>query len=178
MDVRDPLEKAMVSERKYNQSLDLCPLEHILIGSSVFLTKDEILNLDTLRKDTTSSSLLMPAGLINGERLAEDTVKARAEKKHLSGWIVCFKPILELISKYSFDYILNQPDDNNMIPNRFEFRFRKNDSKDSVLTDEDVSAFRTIELAEGFRELFRLTRDENKGIFTITYLPFQEKLDK
>ena len=181
MNVLNSSETRAVPEREYNQTVDLCPLEHILIGSSIS-PKDKTINLDVLKKDKglarDEDFLLKPVGLTNGKRTIEDVIKGRVEKKRLKGWIACFEPTLELAMNYSFDFILNQPDSNNMIPNRFEFKFKKIDSESSVLSDEDINYFRKIELSEGIRDLFALTGDKSKGIFTITYLPVQEKQDK
>ncbi len=171
-------EAQIVSERQYNQTLDLCPLEHVLIGSTTS-PKDKNINLDVLMESKElardENLLLKPVGLTNGERIVEDVVKGRAEKQRLSGWIACFQPTAEISFDYSFDYIISQPDSSDMIPNRFEFKFRKNDNEDSVLTQEDINAFRKVELDKDIKGLFALARDENKAMFTITYLPLQQK---
>lgn len=178
-DVSHSHEKQIAPEREYNQSLDLCPLEHTLIGSS-WIVQDKLINSDTLKREEEVANrldlLLKPVGLNNGMSTIEEIVGARKKQKIIGGYNpACFDLASYDFEKYCFDYIIGPPDKNNKIPNKFEFKFRRIMNGETSLAEEDLEAFRRLQIVQGYGDLFRLTTNEDTGILILTYIPLKER---
>lgn len=179
-------ENPVPKERPYNNMTDLCPLEHLFIASSLKLAReDKIFNKKALKEDETligdADLLLKPFGLTTGESRNEDIRKRRKDKGKLSGSFICFK---SLERGYELDYHLNEPDKDGIIPNLFKFQIKKEDSRVwDKNNKEDLDAFGKVELHLGFltygndnKPFFSLTKDEDTGILTLTFVPLQEAI--
>ena len=177
-DSRAP-EKQMVPEREYNQSLDLCPLEYTLIGSSSHI-KGKLINSDVLKRDEEVANdldlLLKPLGLNNHTSTIGEIVRARKKQQIIKGHNpACFDIGSYDFRKYCFDYTISPLDEDNKIPNKFEFKFRKNINGETSLTEEDLEAFRGLYVVQDYGDLFRLTTNEDTGILILTYIPLKER---
>lgn len=183
-------EKGALKERSFNVEADLCPLEHMLIGSSfVFPGKErKTFNKETIKRDKIlirdPDFLLRPFGLTTGESDIEGIKARRSQIRSLNGWYPCFKLIREFHLDYEFYYDLNEPDENGRMPNEFKFRFRERGSENfwDKSNPQDLESFRKITLSPGSstyaegKPFFSLTKDEDKGTLTLTFMPLLENI--
>lgn len=177
-------------ERHYDPHKDLCPIEHLLFGSSLTLTNGKFLNTEELMKDhrlaRDADFLLKPFGLTTGKynicNIDEIRTKRNkvAEEKGIAGriraWHACFTaPVEVMMGGYQFDYFLGSLNENGMLKNEFRFQFIDKEGN-PALNKKGLEAFRKIELAND--RLFDLAKDETTGILTITYRPLQGEIKK
>lgn len=157
-------------EREYDQSLDLCPLEHILIGSSTKI-QGRLVNSDNMERENILD-LLRPTGLTDGSSGIEEISEGRRKAK-ITGYSSCFDLNSYDLLSYGFDYIISPPDKNGQISNNFQLRFRRINGEGTSLTEQDLEVFRRLEMDQKFKSSFKLTRDEERGILTLEYIPLE-----
>lgn len=177
--MEDSLESGLTREREYNPSLDLCLLEHALIGSSLGVS-DKFINSNTLQREEDVANdldlLFKPIGLNNGKSMLAEIVGAREKQKIIERvHPACFDIASYDFKQYCFDYIVSPPDKDNKIPNKFEFKFRRNINGETFLIEENLEEFRKLQVVQAHEGLFKLTKNENKGILTLTYIPLKER---
>lgn len=169
-----------VKKEKFNPGLDLCPLEHILIGSSTRLENGSILNSNVLKTDkdiaTNRDLLLKPNGLRLNTSTQDEITHNRQEQKALRGWPACFRASERaLYDQYEFDFLLADPS-NGLIPNEFLFqpiivRGVGDFAPLNISGTEATDALQKISLSPKLEPLFSLDRNLDTGVLTLKFLP-------
>lgn len=184
-EVNNLKENSTKETRSFYPNLDLTPLEHVLVGSSV-VVGGIFINSNSLRDPEIAVNralLLKPSGLTNAETTMEEVISGRKKKEDKRMWPACLTGPLELmIHGYEFIYDCAPLDSNGKIPNLFRFRITHANHEWSPSKEEDLEALRKIELAHALSangdksSLFTLNKDESMGTLSLTFLPLQKKM--
>jgi len=179
----DETSKEIIEERRFDRMIDLAPLEHLLIGSSVSLKDDSIFNSDRLKKDQAlardAEFLLKPYGLTTNTSSLEEIAKKRSEKEKFTAWFPDFIATSDIKSNYEFDLLLSQPSESGLIPNEFVFLLKRplEEDKEFVISENECKeVFDKVTLSNNKKYFFSIDKQAEKGIIVLKYLPLLENI--
>lgn len=171
-------------EKQFTTDLDLCPLEHTLIGSSTRLENGSILNSNLLKTDKDIAAnrdlLLKPNGLRLNTSTQDEITDNRQKQKALRGWPACFKPSERGFYRlYEFNFLLAEPS-SGLVPNEFCFQLIRvgNITQSDISRIEIDDVLQKISLGPSLEPLFSLDKNLDTGVLTLRFLHLLENTNQ